>query len=145
MYDLQALIGSQLETHARAFKEARVVPIGHGLQLVPLTDKLWSELGGGVPFDWFERRSEIVEHWANEISSTAPVAYVEAEFFGGVGSQSAVAWSDGSRVLGPIHAEDSINQALRFLGVRSDGVHDEFDAVNLGRHRTTKRWRASAR
>ena len=145
MYKLQAIIGSQLESHALAFKAAIAVPIGHGLQLVPLTDQLWSELGGGERLDWFERRSETVEQWAKEISSTAPVAYVEAEFFGGVGDQSAVAWSVGSRVLGPIHAGDAINQALRFLGVRPDGARDEFDAVNLGRYRTTNEWLASAR
>ena len=54
--------------------------------------------------------------------------------------QSAVAWSDGSQSLGPIHAKDAINQARRFLGVRSDGAHDEFDAVDLGRYRDTADW-----
>ena len=71
MYVLQAIIGSQLEAHARAFSMARVVPIGQGLQLVPLTDKLWSEIGGGVPLDWFAKRSEAVENWASEISKRA--------------------------------------------------------------------------
>jgi hypothetical protein len=74
------------------------------------------------------------------MSAVAPVAYIEAEFFGGTGGQSAVAWSGGSRVLGPLHAQEAINETLRFLGVRADGARDEFDAVGLGRYRDTADW-----
>ncbi|WP_424185371.1 hypothetical protein ACOBQX_26230 [Actinokineospora sp. G85] len=82
-------------------------------------------------------------------STTGPVAYVEAEFFGGPGTQSAQVWDGGKVVLGPLHlaegepspAEGSpISQALRRLGVTKGDHFDEFDAVGLGRHRDTEDW-----
>jgi len=84
-----------------------------------------------------------------------PVAYVEAEYFGGIGSQFAAVWHGAALVLGPLMlAEDEprpdagwspISQALRHLGVSADGHYDEFDAVHLGRHRDTQDWIATRR
>lgn len=83
-------------------------------------------------------------------SAVDPVAYVEAEYFGGVGSQFAAVWRGGTLVLGPlILGEDEprpaagwspISQALRHLGVTADGHYDEFDAIRLGRHRHVEDW-----
>jgi hypothetical protein len=74
------------------------------------------------------------------MSITGPVAYIEAEFFGGSGGQSAAVWSRGSETMPPIHSRDAINQALRFLGVQIGNAQDEFDALGLGRHRDTRHW-----
>ena len=80
----------------------------------------------------------------------APVAYLEAETFGGTGTQAMVLWRDGEVWLGPVttrataaraSAEDgAVNQALRHLGVGRPGAIDEFDALGLGRHRHTEDW-----
>jgi hypothetical protein len=80
-------------------------------------------------------------------STVGPVAYVEAEYFGGIGSQFAVVWQGGTIVLGPLTLDEDepwppvgwspISQALRHLGV-SAGV--QFDAVRLGHHRQTEDW-----
>ena len=79
-----------------------------------------------------------------------PVAYVEAEYFGGIGSQFVAVWQGGTLVLGPlVLTEDEpwpapgwspISQALRHLGVSVDGHYDEFDAIDLGRHRHVEDW-----
>jgi hypothetical protein len=78
------------------------------------------------------------------------VAYVEADFWGGTGTQFAAAWEAGELVLGPIvdgHdarpvtvRRSAISRALRRLGARADGHIDEFDAVGLGRHRRVAAW-----
>ncbi|MEV6305855.1 hypothetical protein AB0M02_41015 [Actinoplanes sp. NPDC051861] len=73
-------------------------------------------------------------------SSAGPVGYVEAEYFGGVGSQRAVLWDAGELVLGPLFEGSPISQLLRRLGVEPVGDSDEFDAVGLGRHRETEDW-----
>ncbi|MFH8796006.1 hypothetical protein [Streptomyces sp. NPDC017941] len=83
-----------------------------------------------------------------------PVAYVEAEYFGGAGTQTAQVWDDGKTVLGPLCMAEGeppptsgtpISQALRRLGaVKGDHV-DEFSAVGLGRHRDTVDWLAPRR
>jgi len=126
--------------HASDFRNARVVSLERGVFMIPVTDPLHEEIGRGGEVKRFEKLSPGVEEWVRRISGDGPVAYIEAEFFGGVGGQSAVVWSEGKRVLGPIHDQHAINQALRVLGVRPDGSHDEFDAVDLGRNRDTDDW-----
>ncbi|MGE3802534.1 MAG: hypothetical protein AB7H80_16070 [Candidatus Kapaibacterium sp.] len=141
-YYLQAIIGKQqtLAQHASDFRHARVVPLAQGLAIIPLTDDLYEEIADDGEVERFEKLSSGVEKWGQRISVVAPVAYIEAEFFGGTGGQSAIVWSGGWRVLEPIHAENAINQVLRFFGIRVDGAHDEFAAVGLGRHRNTDEW-----
>ena len=141
-YYLQAIIGTQrtLAQHASAFQHARVVPLAQDIAIIPLTDDFHEDIADVGEVEGFEKLSPGVEEWVRRVSVVDPVAYVEAEFFGGTGSQSAIAWSGGSRVLGPLHGKDAINQILRFCGVRRDGAHDEFDAVGLGRHRHTDDW-----
>jgi hypothetical protein len=145
-YYLQAIMGKQqtLAQHASAFQHARVVPLAQDVAIIPMTDALYDEIANGGAVERFEKLSPGVEEWLQRISVVAPVAYIEAEFFGGTGGQSAVAWSAGSRVLGPLHSQDAINETLRFFGVRVDGAHDEFDAVGLDRHRDTNEWIAAA-
>jgi len=141
-YYLEALIATlpTLEQHALEFRHARVVPLACGVAIIPITDDLYDEVANGGEVDRFSKLSPGIEQWAQHMSAIAPVTYIEAEFFGGVGGQGAVAWSLASRVLGPIHSKDAINQALRFLGVQTGEAYDEFEAVGLGRHRTTDDW-----
>ena len=86
-----------------------------------------------------------------DVSSLGPVAYLEAEFWGGDGCQASVVWDARSVVHGPIVEQDAfsraplgdgaINQALRRLGVRvGEGAPDEFATVGLGRHRRSEAW-----
>jgi hypothetical protein len=88
-----------------------------------------------------------------DISQFGAVAYLEAEFFGGYGIQASVIWEGGEIVLGPLIeeeddpvrrlAEAAINRALRRLGVeKEEDALDEFDTVDLGRHRHTEEWLA---
>jgi len=139
-YFLEALIG-KAETfgkHTSEFRHAHLVALPQGMAMVPLTDDLLEEIGGDDL--GLMKLTSAVEQWAQQISSLAPVAYIEADFHGGTGGQGTVVWSDGVRVLGPIYSEHPINQALRFLGVQIGNAHDEFDAVGLGQHRDTHDW-----
>ncbi|MEU0881995.1 hypothetical protein ABZ345_25560 [Lentzea sp. NPDC005914] len=123
MYVLQAVIAPS------GVLNSRVVPLGQDLVLLPLS----SMPGENVLAQW---------------SLSGPVALVEAEFFGGCGSQQAQVWEHGRRVLGPLVQEEDdpvppvspISLALRRLGVVKGSHHDEFDAVGLGRHRSTSDW-----
>ena len=141
-YCLQALIAKRetLEEHASVFQRARVVTLMQNIAMIPLTDDLYDEIGMGGEADGFYKLSPGVESWAQRFSASGLVGYIEAEFFGGVGDQGAIAWSRGSRVFGPVKAQDAINQCLRLLGVHTRDAHDEFDAVGLGQHRDTNDW-----
>lgn len=153
VYDLRAVIadGEALSAAARHLSAARLAPIGQGMSLMPMTHALRdsgasrSDVGTlgfwGLP-GWFE---ETLTAW----SASGLVAYVEAEYFGGVGEQRAAVWDGGTIVLGPLHVNEGepfpsagspISQALRRLGVVAGAGEDEFSAVGLHRHRHSEAW-----
>jgi hypothetical protein len=154
-YVLQCVIApARALVPCQAFVNAVIADLGRGLSLVPMTPGLFDEVRGGDNGDpqfasaqLFPPRFEaVLADW----SLIEPVAYVEAEYFGGVGSQFAAVWRRGALVLGPlVLAEDEprpaagmspISQALRQLGVSAGGHYDEFDAIGLGRHRDLEDW-----
>jgi hypothetical protein len=152
-YVLQAVIAESevLRGASREVPAARVASLGQGFSLMPMTDELFDAVTDGSAADplgfWrlpggFDRR---LADW----STAGPVAYVEAEYFGGVGEQQAAVWADGAVVLGPLRLPEGqpfgpagtpIEQALRRLGVVADAATDEFSAVGLGRHRDVEKW-----
>lgn len=147
MYQLEAVIAAEhvlnhLTTGAGA--EARVVPLGARLCLVPMTDALFGAVAdaGAPKAEAFWKLPAGYGAVLAACSVHGPVAYVEAEFFGGAGEQNAQVWDAGEVVLGPLHAEDGspVSQALRRLGVEKGRHQDEFDAVGLDRHRHTDDW-----
>jgi len=67
------------------------------------------------------------------------LAYVETEYFGGSGGQSATAFVDGREAMAPQRARGgggAINQALRAIGVKRSVADDEFDTIGLGERRS---------
>ncbi|RSN33590.1 hypothetical protein DL990_16690 [Amycolatopsis sp. WAC 01416] len=146
MYSLQAVIvtesarGELLDS----VQGARLVALGQHLSLLPLTEV---PADAGVPgFGEFWTAPAGFDRLLAECSRRGAVAYVEAEYFGGTGTQSAQVWDSGETVFGPQHQAEGesggspISQALRWLGVVKGDHFDEFDAVGLGRHRDTDDW-----
>jgi hypothetical protein len=159
-YELRALAGLyQVAAEAAGMAGTAVVELPQGYGLVPITPEVFDRLGGGTakPFgDTFWFLSSGVEALARKVSHIGPIAYLEAEMFGGIGSQAMVAWRDGEVCLGPATTEFrwpppdpaaspgwAFNRALRELGVDSGDARDEFDAVSLGQHRHTEDWQVT--
>ncbi|MER7209389.1 hypothetical protein ABT340_20195 [Streptosporangium sp. NPDC000239] len=78
------------------------------------------------------------------------IAYVEADFWGGNGSQAAALWENGRQSwgpgyasirVGPPHEGWPINAVLARLGVIGAGALDLFDTVGFGRERDMEGWR----
>jgi hypothetical protein len=152
-YVLQGVLGSSATlAPCRAFQHAHIVALGQNLDVVLMTDDFYDEvqqhhvrpsLHGFWKFPGgFD---QLLTAW----SVQGPVAYVEAEYFGGAGTQAAAVWHAGALALGPLvetgvpikPAKPSpINQALQGLGVSAQGYSDEFEAVGLGRHRDMDDW-----
>jgi hypothetical protein len=149
-YEIQAIISkvSTLSKLSSSCQYARVCPLKQGFGLIPVVDQLFDELQSryqdnalqSTALVGFDRRSAAIACQLEEVSKSGPVAYVEAEFFGGEGGQSSIAWINGNVSFGPEHSRDAINNVLRHLGVQATGNSDEFDALGLGRHRHTKKW-----
>jgi hypothetical protein len=159
-YELSALAGKyQVAARAAAKAGIAAVKLPQGYGLVPITPQVFDRLGGGTakPFgDTFWFLSSGIAALARKVSHTGAIAYLEAEIFGGTGTQATVAWRDGEVWLGPATTEFgwpppdpasnpqwAFNQALRYLGVDRGKRIDEFDALNLGKHRQTEDWQTS--
>jgi hypothetical protein len=152
-YCLEAVVATELVLRgwAGSIREARIVPLGQHLSLLPLTDELFDviSVAGAPELDGFWKAPAGLGHALTACSVNGPVAYVEAEYFGGVGTQSAQVWDGGKVVLGLLRLAEGepdpaggspISQALRRLGAAKGDRFDEFDAVGLGRHRDTNDW-----
>lgn len=153
MYCLQAVIATEsvLRELAGSTAEARIVPLGQHLWLLPMTDALFDAVtvAGGPELDGFWKAPAGFDRLLSACSKAGPVAYVEADYFGGVGTQNALVWDEGKIVLGPLRLAPGdpspttgtpISQALRRLGAAKGDHVDEFSAVGLGRHRYTDDW-----
>ncbi|MFI9785820.1 hypothetical protein ACIHEI_20310 [Kitasatospora sp. NPDC051984] len=144
-YHLEAVIAAEplLRAATADLPDAHVVPLAQGLALLPMTDDLHDAVMDGTPaHPGFRKLPGGFHHTLATWSATGPVAYVEADVFGGTGEQRAAVWLDGALAVGPTTARrrGPISQVLRHLGARADGHRDEFDAVGLGRHRHLEDW-----
>jgi hypothetical protein len=147
-YTLEAFVlkSAAASEAVKAFPSAVVVPLDQDLSLIPLTDAfsvaLEAHYGAGLEIE-FDDLSPLLGsgvQWAAAASAAGPVAFLEAEFFGGQGSQAAIGWQAGRITFGPSEANHAINEALRWLGVTPAESLDEFDTVRLGRFRATEEW-----
>jgi len=151
-YVLQAVIAGDdlLRAAAQKVPGARVASLGQGLSLLPMTNEVVDAVSEGSTARslGFWRLPAGFERVLAEWSAVGPVAYVEAEYFGGVGEQRAVVWADGAVALGPLDDQamrlSPISQALRRLGATSGPGQDEFTAVGLDRHRHNDGWLSSS-
>ena len=119
-----------------------VVALPQGFELIRLR-------GDGEPvIAGLDRLDEAGAAIARELSTDRRVAYVEAEFIGGEGTQAAVGWEAGEIAFGPRLTRTSnddregfepvpwgsgmaIDEVLRWLGVERHGGRDEFDTLAL--------------
>ncbi|MEU4522154.1 hypothetical protein AB0F52_25980 [Amycolatopsis sp. NPDC024027] len=152
-YQLQGAIATDpvLRKLAGTAEEGCIVPLTQRLCLLPMTDALFDAVtvAGAPTLDAFWKAPTGFGRALAACSAGGPITYVEADYFGGSGTQSAQVWDGGQVALGPLHlatgkpipAEGSpISRALRRLGVIKGKYFDEFDAVGLGRHRETGDW-----
>ncbi|MGW4383361.1 hypothetical protein [Kitasatospora sp. NPDC004531] len=144
-YYLEAVVAAEtlLRANAADLPATRVVPLAQGLALLPMSDALDEAVSGDGPrLAPFRMLPSGFERTLAAWSATGPVAYVEADIWGGTGDQSAAVWTAGALTFGPLLEPGYrlLSLALRHLGAHADGHPDEFDAVGLGRHGRTEDW-----
>lgn len=79
--------------------------------------------------------STIAEQLLQEFSFHTRLAYIETDYFGGVGTQGGVLYENGKIIIKPRSGEGTINLLLKELGVMCIRGLDEFDSLNLGNYR----------
>jgi hypothetical protein len=139
---LQAFIAKS-ELLTRTASSGLVVrPLFGPLAILPLVPEAGKQLNiPSLPLtdDALEALPAIREAGA-ALSQSGKVVYVEAEYFGGTGTQANCLFENGVLINEPTVHDNAINEALRFLGVEIAGAIDEFATVGLNRFRSTERW-----
>src|SRR5262245_36648338 len=107
-HSIQGLLASDewLRRGTKRLSNVHVIPLDQGLSFLPVTDELFEAISAnglhGSPYAQFWKLSTGLVGLAVSISEHSPVAYVETDYFGGTGSQSAIVWNKGRVVFGPV-------------------------------------------
>ena len=118
-------------------------PLNQGFVIFPLTDDLIDE---HIPapmnfcFNEFTYLSEELSNILTDASNKSDILYLETEYFGGQGSQSAIVYKCGEITYGPQQSESNvISEALTLMGATVEpGHHDAFQSVGLAGFRSSE-------
>ncbi len=126
-----------------AWPGARAVKLKDEWQAIPVDDALYDAVVAAHPD---ALRAEALDFsppgleaaLAAATAGGGALAYVETEYFGGTGGQSAMSFVDGRVNMEPEGARGAgpINAALRDIGVIADAEMDAFDTIGLGERRS---------
>lgn len=148
MYILEAIIfNSNLKSiiESKIVGNVEVIELSPPLSMIPMknmTCKLVNRNSENMEcINGFQKLSKELYRLIADCSENGRIGYVEAEYFGGLGGQSSIAFENGNEILKSINEKDSINHILRFLGIQRTSEKDEFDLVNLDKYRDTEKWK----
>lgn len=144
---IQGLILPTAVVKTVSVEHAVPISLNCGLAFIPMADTLFDHLAalfpkavGSLPTE-FWKLSPSGLAWLEDLSAGGRVAYIETDYFGGVGTQSAAVWEARRTILPPRRGDiGPINDALRLLGVTRTQTQDEFAVAGLGRHRRNEDW-----
>jgi hypothetical protein len=138
----QPLVGAIFDN----FTNTKRVRLDVDLYLIPYTSDLFDEFNqyhASESLEKFELLNEKLFEYLLAKSVFGPIAYIEAEYFGGVGGQSAIMFMNGHVHHDTRSTDDgygAINTVLREFGVQRNAEFDEWDTVGMLRHRNTDDW-----
>jgi hypothetical protein len=142
-YTLQALIGNVQIIQDHIPTEAIAILLDQGFAMIPLTEDVSKQFGleflSLVDAGHMDLPPRFLD-FCCDLSKAGKLAYVEAEFFGGVGTQACVLFDQGVKSGSFTISPRAINEGLRALGVQRLMGKDEFESVGLDRERDTKDW-----
>ena len=138
---------------------AKQIDLPQGFSIIPVTDELIEdidELSGKeatFPFDEFEKLNSNLISLLKSYNSQ--LAYIETEYWGGTGCQSAVIIDGNLNSIKPLKTESewdnlkdkhlhtpigvwAINSVLKTLGIKITNQQDEFDEIRLGLFRSNE-------
>ena len=101
----------------------------------PLPERLPDRLedSGDAVSEHFRTLTSAMMSSLRTLSQSGPVALIETEYFGGVGTQSVVLFDRGACLIEPTTSDQTslINRVLFVFGVQRTGTRDEFSVAGL--------------
>lgn len=142
-HNISAIIGRRntIQKLADTWIDASVIELPQEFAMVFLTDTLIESIEelNHISDDFccpeLCNFSIIAEQLLQEFSLHTRLAYIETDYFGGVGTQGGVLYEDGKILIKPRSGEGTINELLKELGVSCMSGLDEFDSLKLGNYR----------
>lgn len=136
--------GAAVAAFLRQWPGSRAVDLRGGWQAIPIEDALHTAIEAKAPGATRPPELDVSPFGLEQALAAATeagggLAYVETEYFGGTGEQSAMAFVDGREAMAPQRSRGGggpINQALRRIGVTRSVADDEFDTIGLGERRS---------
>ncbi|QGQ96589.1 hypothetical protein EHS13_17765 [Paenibacillus psychroresistens] len=124
------------------YKNLNIINLYNNLVIIPLTDELFDEVNENrsVSIKNYKYFTDRIGLFCSNISMISKIAYVEAEYFGGIGSQNGIVWDKEKVFFEETLSDNAINKALEILGIKKSKDKDEFDTVGFGRHRNVDDW-----
>ncbi|MBC3908518.1 hypothetical protein [Undibacterium umbellatum] len=145
-YTLQAVVAKSGTFPDIVLKKLQVLRLRCGIDMIPITTAAQDFYGiphcpltDGDAKDILPQLLDLCE----TLSESCKAAYIEAEFFGGDGTQANFLLSEGKVISPLVLSQNAINEALRFLGVNKGKYGDEFEAVGLSWKRFTDDWNSN--
>ena len=127
------------------------LPLQDTYHLIPVNDPASQE----ELISPYENLSPRTRELLKALSLQGTCAYIETNYFGGLGTQVAEIWENGVLIVGPLVSFDgvenrmqnpnitvveaAINQALQTMGRQAQAGKDEFDTLGLGRFRSSRK------
>ncbi|TGM03124.1 MULTISPECIES: hypothetical protein [Leptospira] len=145
-YFLEAIISKseQLDKLTFLFKnKTAIVPLIDGYKLIPLTEDALELLNDDEEVFLIKEYSNLSVKLYSiliKFSQIDKIGYIEAEYFGGVGSQNAILFENGKVIFESVRQQDSINLLLKKIGVKKKFFKDRFEYIGLNKCRNTSDW-----
>lgn len=140
---IRAIIGTyqSIQKLANDWVYAKEIELPQGYGMIFLTDELLDDITElyDVPDDFCYSELDYftiaTDQLLQQYTFHTKLAYVETDYFGGIGTQGGVLYENGRIRIAPHSGNGTINLLLRELGVKCLANKDEFDSLNLGNYR----------
>jgi hypothetical protein len=162
MHYIRAFVGEKgiIDTFGKDWSKANPILLSQGFAMIYLTNKLYKDMEAQVNSKldieynkYFCCFSPSIYELLIQGSRNGKLAYIETDYFGGGGSQSAVLFENASIKIQPQKTETcwdeekqryyqkpegvkAINFVLKELGVYKENEKDEFGSLGLGNYRS---------
>lgn len=143
---IQAIVGASDVADAISvrFPQLPRVSTSAGFAIFPVDEVFVDSVAQAIPQNTgaeFMLLTEGFREVLRSLSSLGTIAYIETDYFGGVGGQGAVVYSNGAEVMAPTWAEFGvINDALKRIGVPAPLGRSRFSIRALFQYRPKDRF-----
>ena len=140
---LKAIIGKSddLKNIFSKFDRLVVKEMPQSISIIPVVNHFYETITNSRLIDEYTDTfiTDLFLEQLSQLSKEATFGYIEAEYFGGTGTQKAVLFIKESKEITRFSDDNAINSLLQYFDVQKKNGHDEFDTIGLGQIRDSNK------